>query len=569
MPKRSVIAVISAVAIAVMSTVVLLPGTAGAQASPPAPENFGTSSMRVLAGSQVSLHWSTETDYFFLLTSAATDSLPNFSASSVVQWPSGANATWNSAWGWWQTSNSETVTITIPANATGGTQYAFQLYTCDSQTDLCSNSSGSSGPGDSEATMTVAGSNWSQVPYTNHFKYLVMNTQSSGGPTDSAFSTSNKLWVESEFLDGLGEVAYTKPSTPVSTKASTAINDPYNLDKDPFVTCLSSTCSNTDWSELGESSIYAGKMVWATEGGWTTYSGSLQNNSEVVAYDPTTDGYCTYIVPGNNDTVYGITASGSGKDTTIWFDAQDTTGGEPVLESFKPKVVGDTCPRTYNLNGASSFQEFALPNNWPTEIAANPTGSEIWVGDVFGNDIESVNTTTGAVTSYDYTPTNAYSTFPYPSTPTAYSWQVVADADYVYASDFGDANLVRIQTSAPNPGEIDEVPLPVNSDQERGFGLALDGDTLYFTTTNGGTLGYINIGAWEAASSACSPGDDCAPTPADAVEYTGIEEQTDPSTDGYSPAGSGSYGGISVSSTGQVAMSDYFSKQTIRLVPRR
>lgn len=568
MRKRSVIATISALAMAVVSTMVFLPATAGAQPSPPAAENFGTSSMTVFAGSQVSLHWSTETDDLFLLTSVKPDSLPNFSSRSVVQWPSGSNATWNSTWGWWQTSNSETVTLTIPANAAAGTQYAFQLYTCASQTDLCSNSSGSSGPGDSEVTMRVAGSNWSQVPYTNDFKYLVKNTQTSGGPTDLTFSSTNTLWLDSEFFDGLGESAYVKPSQPVSTATMATINDPYNVDNKPFVNCLVTPCGTTDWSGLGESLTYVDKLVWSTEGGWYLYSGSLANPSEVLAYDPTSGGFCTYLVPGDDQEIFGITSTGSGKTTTIWFDAQDPTGGNAELDSFEPSAVGDRCPGTYKLSGATtSFKQFALPNNWPTEIGANPSGTEIWVGDDFGNAIESVNTTTGAVATYSYTPTNAYNTFASPNNPVAYSWQVVADASYVYAVDFGDSNLVRIETAGPNAGEIDEVPLPLNSDLERGFGLALDGSTLYFTTTNGGTLGSINIGAWEAASSVCSLGDDCAPVPADAVEYTGIEEQTDPSTDGYSPTGNASYGGVAVAKSGQIAVADYFSKQTIRLVP--
>jgi len=51
---------------------------------------------------------------------------------------------------------------------------------------------------------------------------------------------------------------------------------------------------------------------------------------------------------------------------------------------------------------------------------------------------------------------------------------------------------VRIEKTGPNPGEIDEVPLPLNFDKEGGFGLALSGSKLYFDTTSGGTLGYAD-----------------------------------------------------------------------------
>jgi len=163
--KRSLTAVFVTVFLSFVA-LIAVPTAIGATSTPPAPQNFGTSSMTVFAGAQVTLHWNSAPNLYFLLTSNAPDSLPNFNSGLTAVWPSGSNAIWDSTWGWWQTSNSQNVKLTIPSNAASGTKYALQLYTCDSTANLCSNAPG--GGGNSQLTMTVA-SNWLNVPYTNDF----------------------------------------------------------------------------------------------------------------------------------------------------------------------------------------------------------------------------------------------------------------------------------------------------------------------------------------------------------------------------------------------------------------
>ena len=143
--------------------------------------------------------------------------------------------------------------------------------------------------------------------------------------------------------------------------------------------------------------------------------------------------------------------------------------------------------------------------------------------DFFGSEIDRVDLNTLQVTSYKLPSANTYS--PLGSMP----WQIVVDARYVYGIDYGDSNVVRINKAT---GLIDAVPLPLTSDTEQGYGLALSAGRLYFTLSDdtqpsfGGasTFGYIDISSWEAPSAQCSPaGTDCAPSPSQAVVYSGLD----------------------------------------------
>jgi hypothetical protein len=391
-----------------------------------------------------------------------------------------------------------------------------------------------------------------------------VSMQTAGGPTATTFSGNDTLWVSSEFggeLAGSGpnafyENAYTPSPQPVSTSTVTPFEDSYNVANNPFAMCIYS-CSTSAASELAEASTYADGMVWSTEGGGELYSGSIPNASEILGLDPANGSICTYLVPGNNVEVVGITATGTGAGTRIWFVAQDPIDGHPLVESFEPSEVGDACPGTYPLSGATSLESFPIPNKWPNQIAADPSGTLLWITDTVGNDIESVNTVTGATISYPYAPTNAYDTFA--GAPIAYSWDVVADANYVYAIDYGDANLIQIEKNGPDPGQVNVVPLPLTNDEANGFGLALEGSELYFTTTEGGNFGVIDTGSWEAASQACAAGVDCAPAPLSGTEYTGLLSAVG--------AVGGSLEGIAVSPSGQLSITDYDNKSVIRLVP--
>ena len=503
--------------------------------------------MAVLKGSEVSLHWATAAGDYFILTSTAPDALPNFSLSSTVTWPSGSGASWNSGRQWWATT-AGAVTVAIPSDAGPAATFAFQLYTCSAASGLCSNSPG--GSGYSQVVLTVA-ANWNAVSYKQDFHKLATLGQTGGSPLDVTFSASNTIWNSSEFSDAIGQ----------SVRNSTlrSIPDPADVATSPFASCFSTPCGATGLSELGERVVYAGKLVWFTQGGWLGFPGGpVANHSEVVAYNPSTAGFCTYLVPGNDNEVIGLAVTGSGKATKVWFLEADPEGGHPALDSFSPSQVGASCPNAYSLSGAGSFRQIVWPqNDLPSLIGVDPGGAALWVTDFFGNEIDRVDVATGTITPYTYPSSNT------DSVHGAEPWQVVADANYVYAIDYGDSNLVRVNKTT---GQVDQVRIPETSDTEEGYGLALAGSKLFFSLADdpqpsfgaASTIGYVDISAWEAASAACPPGVDCAPAPTSGVAYTGLSSVVDPSSDA-------DFRGIAVSTRGSVALADLH--QVVWLTP--
>ncbi len=514
---------------------------------PPSAQTFTQSAMAVLRGSQVSLHWATAAGDYFVLTSTAPDTLPNFGMTSAVTWPSGSGASWNSAQQWW-TTTAGAVTVAIPPNAGAGATFMFQLYTCSATSGLCSNSPG--GSGYSQVALSVA-TNWSAVSYKQDFHKLATLGQAGGSPLDVTFSASNTIWNSSEFSDAVGQ----------SVRNSTlkSIPDPADVATSPFASCFSTPCGATGLSALGERVVYAGKLVWFTQGGWLGFPGGpVANHSEIVAYNPSTAGFCTYLVPGNDNEVIGLAVTGSGKTTKVWFLEADPVGGRPALDSFSPSQVGANCPNSYSLSGAGSFRQIAWPqNDFPSLIGVDPGGAALWVTDFFGNEIDRVDVATGTITPHTYTSANA------DSVHGAEPWQVVADANYVYAIDYGDSNLVRVNKTN---GQVDQVRIPETSDTEEGYGLALAGSKLFFSLADdpqpsfgaASTIGYVDLSAWEAASAACPPGVDCAPAPTSGVVYTGLSSVADPSSDA-------DFRGIAVSGRGSVALADL--RQVVWLTP--
>ena len=140
---------------------------------------------------------------------------------------------------------------------------------------------------------------------------------------------------------------------------------------------------------------------------------------------------------------------------------------------------------------------------------------------------------------------------------------MTSDAGYVYAIDYGDSNLVRIDKAT---GQVDQDKIPLTSDVESGYGLALTGGRLYFTLADddhpsygaASAVGYVNVAAWEAASARCAPGADCAPAPTAGVVYSGLSARTDPTTDA-------DFRGIAAGPGGALAVADLH--KVVRLAP--
>jgi len=375
--------------------------------------------------------------------------------------------------------------------------------------------------------------------------------QASGSPLDVAFSGAGTVWNSSEFSAAIGE----------SPKGSTlnSIPDPADIANNPFASCFLSPCTASSWSALGERVVYADKLVWFTQGGWLGFpGGTVANHSEIVAYNPKVGTFCNYLVPGNDNEIIGMAVTGSGRRAVVWFIESDFEGGHPSIDSFSPSQVGESCPNSYSLSGSGSFRRIPWPQgDAPALMAVDPSGTAMWVTDFFGSMVERVDIATGTFAPHAYQPRNSYSQHG------AEPWQVVADTNYVYAIDYGDSNLIRINKAN---GQIDQVPIPLTSDTEQGYGLALSGSKLFFSLSDdtqpafgaASTVGYVDLSAWETASSACSPGVDCAPAPTTAVVYTGLSAVADPTTDA-------DFRGIAVSTKGWLAIADLH--QVVRLAP--
>ena len=549
---------------------------------PPSPEQFGQSQATVTPGSTLTLHWNRNEKESFFLTSSGANAFPNF--ESAATWPT-PGGTWQSANQSWATA-ARAVTLAIPASAAAGSKYVVQLVTCNTALAVnpCSNSSGSTTPS-STVTITVAGStpsctagsaatcvNWTVEKYTNLFSVTAASATApaTGNPLDVAFDSGDNIWSDSEFSDGVEKTA------PGQSTVS-LFQDPYDTSQSPFYFCFTG-CGSYPISSFGERVVVADGMVWFTQGGGFLTPPGVTNHSEVVAYDPANGGFCTYQVPSNNNEVMGLAATGSGSSTVIWFLESGAgnvyykppDGTPAAVDSFSPSQVpsstgqlGMNCLPTgqfYPLTTTTpSFHQTLWPTppsgrsdqTWLAMITPDPDRVHLWVTDWApnGGDAEVAEVAaTGTPTIY---------TLP----PQAGPWQVAVDPNYVYAIDYGDNNLVRINKAS---GRIDKVPLPVTTDLERGYGLALSNSSgderLYFTLSDDSdlstpvpfgavsTFGYVDLSTWGAPSAA----------PAQGVVFTGLSSATDPS-------GSGDFRGIAASSDGELAIAD--QTQVLRLTP--
>jgi hypothetical protein len=554
-------------------------------------EHPASSQMTAFAGSTVALNWpnAPSSGDYYLFTNPS-DSYPlSFSSSSVITW---AGASYNSTWHWWS-STTGGLSIAIPSGAGAGSTFTFNLYTCNTGGG-CTNSPG--GPGAASITITVAGSEWSQTPYSSAFSTVDSSATTGSGFTAVAFSpdANDTLWGTAEYGASVSGNSASYPALYTTAGSSSLVGITNGFDATaPFAACFRTygcppTAVSATYSALAESMTYAGGRVWWTEGGWEFYGGGPagqsnppQNNSEIISSDPSSpnSSLCVYEAPAptsapstNDPEVAGITSTVDPVDnvTRIWFIAQDPDGGHPYVGSFEPSQVG--CPSLGTAQQLSSstpsYTETQLwatgTNAWeagvPNQIAGDPSDGSVWIDTTYPSTLSGVSTyvfhvsTTGTVTPGPaYASTNSYS-YPY---GIAYAWDIVADDHYVYVADIRDGNIMQIEKSGPDPGAINRIPVPAFADKDGVFGLALHGNNLYFTDAQ--TFGVINIATWEAASQAC-PGTDCAPAPTSATVYTGLMPVVD--------SGTGTYGfnGIAVSSSGEVGL-DQNHGHLVRLTP--
>jgi len=461
--------------------------------------------------STTSLSWAAPpSGDFFIVTSTGADAFPNFSSPQSVIWPS--SASWNPSWGWWSTE-ADQVGLVIPASAPMGATYELQVQTCSLSSGTCSGNPGTDGPQGGVADVTVA----------------------------------------------------------VGTAAEAAYNTPFAF--------YSGYAPSTN-SELGESITATTNHVWFTQGGASdlTQSPVPNNYSRIVGYDPAAESFCNYIVPESDTEVTGIAAA----DGDIWFLASrglggsSTAGPSPAVGYFNPSAVGgcspgdtqsitltacnpvlpDTAvaapsPAGCNLNYLEPWSDqMVFPGHLVVDTAGNT--ATIWATEFWGSAITKLqvsDVTTGAYTSLvmHLASTNPDSFFG------AEPWQIVQDANYVYAVDYGDNNIVRINKTT---NQVDEVQVPLTDSSEQLHSDAIYNGNLYFTLSNGSTtggttaIGYIGIAFWEAASAACANGTNCAPLPTVGVVYSGLAA----AVGSAGSPGISTFSGIGIASDGAISL---------------
>jgi DNA-binding beta-propeller fold protein YncE len=513
--------------------------------------SFSDSSFDVMAGTRVSLHWSTAEGLHFLVTSTLQD----FSSPSVVGWPLHTHPSprWDGTeW----TTTAGTIQAAIPANAPQGAQYTVSLTTCDR--NACSGRV-------HQATLTVpqAPTKWVSRPYQSDFpKVAVFNAP--GSPFAATFQSSNdSLWGASEFSDGVTEIRRNTTSA-LDETVSTPARSPRVFTR-PFMSCLT-TCKSSYNSAMSESIVVSGGRVWLTFGGLRWLESAGTNHSEIVAFDPITRTFCTYLVPGNNNEVTGVATTGDGPELRVWFTESQGSGNVPSLDSFEPSSFGSGCSGRANEAYVlpESVRVLTWPSTgpqWPAQIAVDPTSQALWITDFNGSTIDGVlNGEIEKVDISDPAHPTVIDRFDIPSSnPSSFlgpkPWYILAppDSNYVYAIDNGDAEIIRINKTTD---VLDEVPLPLTSDIENGFGLAIHAGRLYFTLADDGwegcdwgcppefgasTFGYVSLSSWP---------DNSAPT--SGVIYTGLHITPNKGS-------TADYRGLAVSPTGQVGITNQYS----------
>lgn len=132
-------------------------------------------------------------------------------------------------------------------------------------------------------------------------------------------------------------------------------------------------------------------------------------------------------------------------------------------------------------------------------------------------------------------------------------WDVLdpPGSKYVYCID-ADSEIIRINKVTDH---VDEVAIPLSSDLESGFGLALHAGRLYFTLADdffwgygdASTFGYIPLSSWPENSA-----------PTTGVTYSGLSQLTNRNS-------IADYRAIAAGSTGELAITD--ASSVVRLTP--
>ncbi|HUD17598.1 MAG TPA: hypothetical protein VMQ59_10050, partial [Acidimicrobiales bacterium] len=244
--------------------------------------------------------------------------------------------------------------MAIPAPAAPGTEYQVAIQAC--APTYCTT------PKSTSLNVPPSPTTWTMQPYGTAFsKAATFGVPALVSPFAITFmSSDNSIWNASEFshdVIGIPSTAKKAQVFPVTSPAGAQ-----SIFQAPFTKCSATKCSRSSSSALSEQVTTSNGWVWMTFGGWRVYANGQRdagkgggqpkavtqqkmppNHSEVVAFDPATKRFCTYLVPGNNTQVAGIAAVGTPLHTQIWFVASDGPSGEGSLDEFNPSTIGGGC----------------------------------------------------------------------------------------------------------------------------------------------------------------------------------------------------------------------------------
>jgi hypothetical protein len=526
--------------VSVLILLITVPTGASAQGSVPDPDFFLMENPQVFPGT-FGLHWENET-VGNVSSYELTSNLPNFGTEDTI-WQANSGATWNGSM-WTVPASVLSVEVTIPIVAPG-TQYTVSLNSC--------NSAGCSTANTATLTVTAAGYNgptpqgqatWQTRWTAQDFSQLTSGPKVSGNLLDTAIGSDGTVWATQEFSSTLYKlVGGTFSSHTDTTFASSS----------PFAKCTNPDCTtfgSSSTSALAERlTVDANGVVWFTLGGWLLLpaSAGVKNRSEVASFNPATHRFCSYQLPAQpnsqsslfDNEIIGAATTGSGVDTTVWVVESTPHGQQGVggyLDAFQPNLVnGNTCgslqksDQAYKLATDQLNEQIPLPLvpgiGGPAMLVLDPTTNQacptFWISDYGATALEQVQTPgigTGcpvsASTTVDtWSSANPWSRY-YPPLDVTYGfavpWEVATDGRYIYTIGYGDSQVVRFDAQNPTNPPV-TLQLPVFSDTQEGYGLAVNNGRLYFTLADDGgkntwtfgsfsTFGYVDLNSWNNTS---------------------------------------------------------------------
>ena len=134
----------------------------------------------------------------------------------------------------------------------------------------------------------------------NVWKYepVALSQSTSADPPNSiVLGSDGKVWINSEFTENL--TMYDP-----SNGTATIFPFPKPATAKIFASTLFHLDQNMSWSEMGERVLQTPDgAIWTTWGGWAAYTGPNPNHSILGRFDPSTQTFRIYNLPGDNNQV--------------------------------------------------------------------------------------------------------------------------------------------------------------------------------------------------------------------------------------------------------------------------